>query len=57
MAKSRISPIGNAILDLIETWQIAKDTEYVKKPISYALYHTWRRWDEKEKERKDKHGE
>ena len=49
--KSKISPIGEAILDLIETWNIAKESDYVVKPISYALYHTWKIWDEKEKVR------
>lgn len=49
MSKSKITPIGQAIVDLIETWQIAKDSSYVQKPISYALYHVWKQWDAKEK--------
>ena len=49
MSKSKISPLGQAMLDLIEEWQIAKESEYVQKPISYALYHVWKQWDAKEK--------
>jgi hypothetical protein len=49
--KSALTDIGKAIMNLIEEYDIAKDNEYVRKPISYALYHTWRRWDEKEKPR------
>jgi hypothetical protein len=45
---SKITPIGQAIVDFINEYTIAKETEYVKKPISYALYHTWRKWDKKE---------
>lgn len=55
MSKSKISPIGQAILDLKEEWQIAKDKEFVRKPISYALYHTWKKWDKKEEPREVEH--
>lgn len=56
MSKSKISPLGQAIVDLIETWQIAKDSSYVQKPISYALYYTWRKWDEQEQAREAEDG-
>lgn len=36
--------IGDAITEVIEIWQIAKKTSYVKKPISYALYHCWKKF-------------
>lgn len=49
MSRCKISPIGQVFLDLIEEWQIANDSDYVQKPISYALYHVWKKWDEKEK--------
>ena len=52
MSKSKITQIGQAIVDLIEAWQIAKDSSYVQKPISYALYYTWRKWDKQEQARK-----
>ena len=51
--KTRLSPIGHAIVDLIENYDIAKGSTYVKKPISYALYHTWKKWDKKEEEKDD----
>ena len=31
--------------------QNASDNPYVKKPISYALYHVWQEYDKTEKER------
>lgn len=51
MGKSKITPIGQAIVDLINNYEIAKESGYVRKPISYALYHTWQMWDKKEKDR------
>lgn len=50
--KSALTDIGRAVMDLIEAYGVAKDSGYVQKPISYSLYQTWRRWDEKEKPRK-----
>ena len=49
--KSKMTPLGKAIVDLIETWDIANSSAYVRKPISYALYHTWKKWDKKEEPR------
>lgn len=49
--KSALTDIGRAVMDLIEAYGISKDSGYVQKPISYALYQTWRKWDEKEKPR------
>ena len=46
--KSRLTDIGKAVMNLIEEYGIAKDSGYVRKPISYALYQTWRKWDGKE---------
>ena len=51
MSQSKLTEIGKAIVDLIETWDIAKNSSYVKKPISFALYYTWKKWDAKEKAR------
>lgn len=47
--KSVLTEIGKAVMDLIETYGIDKDSDYVKKPISHALYYTWKKWDAKEK--------
>lgn len=33
---------------LIREYDTAKDNEYVKKPVSYALYQTWKKWDQQE---------
>jgi hypothetical protein len=49
--KSRISEIGYAVMDLIEAYQIAKDCEYVRDPVCYALYQTWRKYDRARKEK------
>jgi hypothetical protein len=43
--------IGKAIGDLIEAYEIAIHTKEVHKPISFALYQTWRKWNEKEESR------
>lgn len=51
MMKSALSEIGKAVMNVIEQYGIAKESGYVQKPISYALYHTWKIWDKKEKPR------
>lgn len=54
--KSALTDIGKAVMNLIEAYGIAKDSGYVKKPISFALYQTWKLWDVQEKPRQaDKH--
>lgn len=50
--KSALTDIGRAVMFLIEAYGIYKDSKYVQKPISYALYQTWQEWDKKEKPRK-----
>ena len=50
--KSALTDIGKAVMNLIEEYGIAKDSGYIRKPISYALYQTWKVWDAKEKARK-----
>ena len=56
MSKSKISPQGQAIIDIIEEYSIAVDSSYVRKPISYALYHTWKKWDKQEQAREVDNG-
>ena len=51
--KSKLSEIGKAVMNLIEEYNIAKESSYVRKPISYALYQTWKKWDKKEEEDAD----
>lgn len=35
----------------IASYEVAKETDYVRKPMSFALYRTWKWCDEIEKER------
>ena len=44
--------LDDAIKLLKENYKIAKKYEYVNKPLSWALYHTWDEIDKKEKRRK-----
>ena len=46
--------IEEAIADFTKLYNEAKDYDYVRKPISYALYNAWRKWDAKEKPKKSK---
>jgi len=46
--------IGQAINRLIEEWEASKKSEYVRKPVAYALFHTWKWADAYEKERQKK---
>lgn len=48
---SKLTELGKAIMHLISEYDRAKEADHIHKPISYALYQTWRRWDEKEKPR------
>lgn len=43
---------NTAIKHFIKEYERAKDLAYVRKPVSYALYKTWRWCDSYEKERK-----
>lgn len=45
MAKSKITDIGHAVLDLIEEYNIVRDLEWVHDPVAFALYHTWKKYD------------
>ena len=35
----------------LKKYYLALDNPIVKKPVSYALYHTWKYFDEREKPR------
>ena len=43
--------IGKAIGDLIEAYEDTIHCSRVNKPISFALYQTWKKWNEKEESR------
>lgn len=43
--------LTKAINKLNKIYKEAKDNHYIKKPISWALYRTWRWANEYEKER------
>lgn len=47
---SKLTELGKAIMHLISEYDRAKEADYIHKPISYALYQTWKMWDSKEKE-------
>lgn len=47
---SKLTELGKAIKHLISVYDKAKELDYIQKPISYALYQTWKEWDYKEKE-------
>lgn len=49
--KSRLSSIGYAVMDLIEAYQRATASEFVRDPVCYALYQTWRKYDRARKEK------
>lgn len=46
--------IGKVIGKVIDEWEKAKDSEYVKKPLTYALFETWKWADAYEIEAKGK---
>ena len=43
--KSRVTEIGEAILDLIKIYTELKDDPYTKNPVARALYFTWKKYD------------
>jgi hypothetical protein len=43
--------IGDVVILLNNLYKKAKSLEYVKKPMSWALYHTWQEIDKKERKR------
>ena len=45
--KSRVTEIGEAILDLIKIYADLKEDPYTKDPVARALYFTWKKYDEK----------
>ena len=48
---SKLTELGKAIMHLISEYDRAKEADHIHKPISYALYQTWKVWDSKEKAR------
>ena len=46
-----IKTIDDAVNELRRCYDIAKNSAYVKNPIAYSLYQTWKKFDrQKEKE-------
>ena len=43
--KSRVTEIGEAIIDLIMIYTELKDDPYTKNPVARALYFTWKKYD------------
>lgn len=46
--------LGGAINEVISEYEKAKDKEFINKPLSYALYQTWKHVNAIEKPRKHK---
>lgn len=44
--------IGDAMVMLYEEYKAAKNMHHVRKPVSYALYQTWKYFDRIEKAKK-----
>ena len=44
--------IDKVIEYLRKQYELALTLEYVRKPLAWALYQTWRYYDRKERERK-----
>lgn len=49
--------IGDAIVYLYEEYKKAKEHEWVNKPVSFALYQTWKTFDHIEKSRNGENNE
>jgi len=43
--------IGDVLILVYEEYQKARNLDFVMKPISYALYQTWKMIDKQEKNR------
>lgn len=53
MNNNKLPSHEQAIIDFLEAWRVANDSPFVRKPVSNALYHTWKLWDKKETSRED----
>ena len=40
--------LQKVIFELTKEYTKALEDEYVFKPMAFALYHVWKKWDEKE---------
>lgn len=40
--------LNKAMDDLYDAYEDAVQCEFIHKPVSYALYETWKKWNEKE---------
>ena len=49
--------LDDAIKLLTENYKIAQKHEFIAKPLSWALYHTWDEIDKKEKRRNLSNGQ
>ena len=46
-----IVKLGNAIEKMVVNYHFALGRDYIRKPVSWALYRTWKWADSNEKER------
>lgn len=50
----RMNELANAVKDLILEYEKVRDSEWCMNPIGYALHQTWKKYDLKYKENKQK---
>lgn len=44
--------LENAIEELKEAYEEAQELTFVRDPLAYALYHTWKKYDRMDKDNK-----
>lgn len=42
--------INDAVNDFIRIYADARQRDYIKNPIAYALYQTWKKWSEEDEQ-------
>ena len=51
MTDKQAKVLQKAILELTAEYEKALDGDFIFKPMSFALYHLWQKWDAKEHKR------
>lgn len=56
MTEKECKDLQQVFFDLSDEYNKALENKYVFKPISYALYRVWEKWDKKEHNRLEEGG-
>jgi len=56
MTDKDIIPLSRAIRILMEEYFRALNSNHIKRPINYALYHAWRRMEEADAKKESQQG-